>query len=119
PTHQMRDTIRNMARGVQAGILSEREASTEGHALSVLNAFAGRTIISLAEITAAFIKTYGGEYERPIMNRWIGSILRRLGIGLYKSNGVVVLVPGQEERIAALIERYGISDVAPVNDESI
>ncbi|HLK16437.1 MAG TPA: hypothetical protein VKT78_16645, partial [Fimbriimonadaceae bacterium] len=73
-------------------ILGDRE---DGHA-------------SLSEVTAAFVAVHGMDYERPITNRWIGGVLRRLGLSLYKSNGVFVLLPGQEQRIDALCTRYGV-----------
>jgi hypothetical protein len=117
PGESLRTAIRGMAKHLQAGIVSERNASTEGQLVAILAQFAieGDTAPALAAITARFVKECGNEYERPIVNRWIGSVLRRLGISLYKSNGVLVLVPGQEERIAALSARYGVGDNAGEN----
>jgi hypothetical protein len=108
PDGEVRNSIRDMALALHAGILSERGASTEGQIVSVLARQAEGSAPSVSEITRVFIETYGAEYERPITNRWIGGVLRRLGITLYKSNGVVVLVPGQADRIAALMNRYGV-----------
>jgi hypothetical protein len=114
PDEAHRISVRSAAAAVQATIVSERGASVEGLVLSILDRIVhereGNT--SLAEIAVAFSTEFGGEYERPITNRWIGSVLRRLGVVLYKSNGVVVLLPGQEERIAALCIRYGIASDA-------
>jgi len=67
----------------------------------------GTEHLSLADVTAAFAATHSAEYDRPISNRFVGGLLRRLGIGMYKSNGIQVLIPGQEGRIAALCTRYG------------
>jgi transposase len=64
--------------------------------------------LSLADIAAVFTEKHGAEFNQPITNRWVGAILRRLGISLYKSNGVFVLSPGQDKRIAALFTRYGV-----------
>lgn len=111
PTSELRDIIRRNAQSVQAATVSERSTSTEGQILAVLHKISTDTLdgnISVAQISSAFVAEYGSDYERSISNRWIGSILRRLGIALYKSNGVVVLVPGQEKRIAALCDRFGI-----------
>lgn len=113
PDEKLRATIRNTAQMLQAGIVSERGASTEGQVLSVvarLLANQPEKNIALSELAAAFVTEFGSEYERPITNRWIGSVLRRLGIVLYKSNGVFVLLPGQAERINALCTRYGIGN---------
>lgn len=109
PNEEVRKSIRDMARALHAGILSERSASIEGQVVSVLaRLMEEEAAPSVSQITRFFIEAYGAEYERPITNRWIGGILRRLGIALYKSNGHVVLVPGQAERIAALMGRYGV-----------
>lgn len=112
PTDDIRESIRGMAQTMQAAILSERGATAEGQVLSVLGklleASQDRTL-ALSEIATAFVEQYAREYERPITHRWIGAILRRLGIALYKGHGVIVLVPGQQERIAALLQRYGIT----------
>ncbi|MDR3500681.1 MAG: hypothetical protein P4L72_15815 [Parvibaculum sp.] len=110
PDDALRAVIRAKASALQSGLLSERLASSEGQVLTILHRLAAERpdpTISVAAITSAFSAAYGNEYERPISNRWIGSILRRLGIGLYKSNGVFVLVPRQEEHIGALCTRYG------------
>lgn len=113
PTETLRKAIRDAASILHAGIVSERGASTEGQALTVVAKLIAGDIeknIALSDIAIAFAAEFGSEYERPITNRWIGSMLRRLGISLYKSNGVFVIVPGQDRRIAALCIRYGIVD---------
>jgi len=111
PTHEMRTAIRELARGFQANLLDERSATTEGQLLSVLAGLV--TSISsklpISEIARVFATEYGKEYERPIANRWIGGVLRQLGISIYKSMGVFVLIPGQETKIANLCERYGVA----------
>jgi hypothetical protein len=114
PEGPWRAAIREIATGLQAGIVAERGTSPEGHLLTIVAGLvaSSTSLISLAEITEHFASTYGSEYERPIVNRWIGSVLRRLGIALYKSNGVYVLLPGQDERITALCVRYGVGDSA-------
>ena len=119
PSDELRETIMGMARKLQAGIVTERGSSAEGQAVSILKDVPSQVAVSLADITATFIKTYGAEYQQPITNRWIGAILRRLGITLYKSNGIVVIVPGQVERIAALVERYGVGDASAENSEHL
>lgn len=118
PDHGRRSVIQDMATALQAGVVAERGASAEGHVLAILGTLLADRLddtVSLAEIAAAFTTAYAGEYERPITNRWIGSVLRRLGIALYKSNGVFVLLPGQVERVAALCARYGVGDTVGKN----
>jgi hypothetical protein len=108
---ELRAAIMETARTLQARVISDRGASPEGQVLSVLvNIVRDRDDghASLSEVAAAFLAAHGADYERPITNRWIGGLLRRLGLLLYKSNGVFVLLPGQQARIAALCTRYGI-----------
>jgi hypothetical protein len=111
PGEKQRALIRRTASTLQSDLVSDRETSTEGQLLSILARLLedrpeGNP--TLAEIASAFTAEHGSDYERPVTNRWIGSILRRLGIALYKSNGVVVLRGGQEDRLRGLFERYGI-----------
>jgi hypothetical protein len=75
--------------------------------------------VPLSEIAAAFIAQHGSDYERPITNRWIGGLLRRLGVVLYKRNGVFVVLPGQQERIDSLCTRYGIESSPPKSNGEI
>ncbi len=81
--------------------------TSEGKVLEILQ---GRPLdrLALKDIVAAFTEAYGAEYNRPITSRYIGSVLRRLGLTLYKSEGVYVLAPGQRDLVAALAARYGI-----------
>ncbi len=92
------------------GIVLGRSGSTEGQLLAVVSGLmaGGDVPISLANITAAFQAAHGREYERPATARWIGSMLRRLGIVFYKSNGAVVMGGWQNERLAMLYKRYGV-----------
>lgn len=112
PGESARAAIRGMAEALQSGIVAERSASPEGELLSILAPLMRESARSpsLGAITEAFAAAHGREYERPIVNRWVGLLLRRLGIALYKSNGISVLVPGQEDRLAALCARYGVGE---------
>lgn len=113
PSPELRKIITQTAVTLEASVVSERGVSTEGQVLSIV----GRVLVEdrdervpLAEMTSKFTTEYGSEYERPITNRWVGAVLRRLGVALYKSNGVSVLVPGQRDRIKALCTWYGVGD---------
>jgi hypothetical protein len=110
---RLRISLINQGRALQAGIIADRSVTSEGLLIATVSKCMRGTqrVVSVGEITTAFASEYGRDYERPITNRWIGALLRRLGITLYKSNGVTVLVPGQEARIAALCARYGIAQV--------
>lgn len=111
PTPHLRELILSAASALQADVILDRAVSSEGQMVSILELLAGERpdlIVSVAQIAAAFTEAFGSDYERPITNRWIGSVLRRLRMALYKRNGVIVLVPGQTERIRVLCERYGV-----------
>lgn len=113
PDAGRRATILAFARTLQAALMAERGTTTDAQVLTVLRTFLldrSNGPISLAEIATAFAEKFGAEYDRPITNRWIGSILRRLGIILYKSNGVITMLSGQTERVEALCDRYGVGD---------
>jgi hypothetical protein len=113
PTPRLRELIVGAAKSLQADVILERAGTPEGQMVSLLERLVREeadAIISVAQIAAAFTEAHGADYERPITNRWIGTVLRRLGLALYKRNGVVVLVPGQAERIRRLCERYGVGN---------
>lgn len=108
PDAASRETILAAALAIQGTVMAERGMSSEGQVLSII-ASRSADRLALATVTTAFAAEYGSEYERPITNRWIGSVLRRLGLSLYKSDGIYVLVPGQARRIEALCARYGVA----------
>lgn len=105
---EMQRAILSAAQALQGGIVAERGISSEGRILAVIGAHSSDRL-PLATITAAFSAEYGSEYDRSITSRWIGSVLRRLGLSLYKSDGIYVLAPGQRRHIEALCARYGIA----------
>jgi len=70
-----------------------------------------RTIVPTASaiLEDGTMVRYGAEYDRPITNRWIGSILKkRLNVQTYKSHGVYVVPVTERSKVALLCKRYGI-----------
>jgi hypothetical protein len=60
--------------------------------LAELMSSSERPVVPVSDIVTGLVERYGGEYDRPITNRWVGSILRkRLNIRTYKSHGVYVV----------------------------
>lgn len=111
PEGRMRDAVRACAVAAQSAAVTDRAISHEGEILGILVRVLdndAEKIVSLSDIAVAFKGEYGAEHDRPITNRWIGSVLRSLGVRLYKRNGVFVVVPGQQVRMGILRERYGI-----------
>ena len=109
----LRSELRSMALEAQLSLVADRGLLVEAQVLEILGelvAGAQRAVIPVAEIVAGLVERYGEEYERPITNRWVGSILRkRLNIGTYKSHGVYVVPMGERAKIELLCARYGVS----------
>jgi hypothetical protein len=110
---KLRSELRSMALEAQLSLVADRGLLVEAQVLEILGelmAGSERPVVPVADIVAIFIERYGFEYERPITNRWIGSILRkRLNIGTYKSHGVYVVPMGDRSKIELLCARYGVS----------
>ena len=110
---KLRSELRSMALDAQLNLVADRGLLVEAQVLEILaELMAGsqRPVIPVADIATGLIERYGDEYDRPITNCWVGSILRkRLNIRTYKSYGVYV-VPGQERpKIELLCTRFGIN----------
>ena len=108
-----RDALVGFARAMHDGIVAERGLTTEAQLLDVVRELTGSgtaTTIAIGDIAARFAERFSAEYERPITPRWIGTILRRrLHLSPHKTHGRYVL-PVDTPRVAALYDRYGISD---------
>lgn len=109
----LRSELRSMALDAQLSLVADRGLLVEAQVLEIaaeLMVGSQRPVVPVADIVAVFIERYGFEYERPITNRWIGTILRkRLNIGTYKSHGVYVVPMGDRSKIELLCARYGVS----------
>ena len=113
PSEEVREAIRRYAAHVQEGVVSDRAGSTEGQILAVIAALAigDRAVLPLQEIVAAFTDRFSADYDRPITNRFIGGVLRnRLGLPLYKTNGVIAVSLKDQSRVEQLLTRYGIGN---------
>jgi hypothetical protein len=119
----LRSELRSMAREVQLGLVADRGMSVEAQILEIvadLMTGSERRLIPLADIVAIFSERYAFEYDRPITNRWIGSILRkRLNIGTYKSHGVYVVPIGERSKIELLCQKYGVGIIGGAPPEAV
>ena len=119
PEGRYRDAIVRYAERSQARTLADRGDSVEGHMLAVVQAVArpcNGAPAAISDIAEAFRAAHAAEYERPISNRYVGSVLRRLGLAPYKSHGTYVLAISGNERLPALYRRFGIVDSAGTNE---
>lgn len=117
----VREEVAEIARAMQAERLSERGMSPEAQLLEVLQRLrsaAPAKPVSVRDITQSFAEAYGTEYARPITNRWIGALLRRLGLHTYKSHGFYLVPESDNERIDLLCERFGIDAVDQGNERA-
>ena len=109
----LRSELRSMAQEAQRNIVADRGLLVEAQALEILAELMSssqRPVVPVSEIATGLIERYGGEYDRPITNRWVGSILRkRLNIRTYKSHGVYVVPVQERSKIELLCTRYGIN----------
>jgi hypothetical protein len=109
---RLRDDVRDSVRSFDQELYAERSTSAEAGVLEILVELfeqAGRPSVPVSEVAAAFVAKFGGEYERPITNRFVGGILRkRLRLSTYKSHGVYVVPATEKPKVAQLCIRYGV-----------
>jgi hypothetical protein len=109
----LRSELRSVALEAQSNLIAERGLLVEAQVLEILAELMvtiDRPVVPVAEITAGLVERYGAEYERPITNRWIGSVLRkRLNLHTYKSHGIYVLPKSERTKVELLCARYGVN----------
>jgi hypothetical protein len=114
PDESLRTELRSVAIEVQRGFVAERGLLVEAQVLEILAALmvsSNRPVVPVNEVAMGLIERYGAEYDRPITNRWIGSILKkRLNVQTFKSkvNGVYVAAVTEPPKIELLCRRYGV-----------
>jgi len=104
--------LRAVAAQAQSNLVAERGLNIEAHVLEVLADLmdkSDRAVIPIANIASQMSERFDLDFERPITNRWIGSVLRkRLNIHTYKSHGVYVVPMSERPSVEMLCSRYGI-----------
>jgi len=108
-----REAILRHAERHQARAVADRGDTVDGHVLAIIRGLAAEADsnpVPLSAIATAFRDAYAGEYERPITNRYVGSVVRRLGLQPFKSHGTYALAVSGNERLAALYQRFGVGD---------
>ena len=110
----LRDQIRDAAHSLDTQVKAERADNAEALLLEavhhLMNDAAAETI-SIQAITRLMIERHVTEFERPITNRYVGSLLRtRLHLPTYKRQGVYVvpLTQSVREQVGELCERFGV-----------
>jgi hypothetical protein len=109
---RLRSELRSMAREAQLNLVADRGLQVEAQFLEILAELmvgSQRPVIPVADIATLVIERFSDDCDRPITNRWVGSILRkRLNIRTYKSHGVYVVPMQERPKIELLCNRYGV-----------
>ena len=117
----LRSELRSMAQEAQLNLVADRGLLIEAQLLEILAELitgSQRPVVQVADIAIGLIERYGDEYDRPITNRWVGSMLRkRLNIRTYKSHGVYVVPMQERSKIELLCKRYGVDPDAAAHPE--
>lgn len=110
----LRGEIRFVAKGLEQSGRVARSSTIEAQVLDVLSSLFevdDPASVTVGEITATLIERYGGEYDRPLTNRYVGNILRkRLHLTTYKSHGVFVVPTAVKGQVEILCKKYGVTD---------
>lgn len=109
---EVRADVKSLAVDAFNSIAAERSLSIEAHVLHVIvlaMSKRDRAAVSVKDIAEQITQLYQSEYDRPITNRWIGSVLRnRLNLRTYKSHGNYVVPLGERSKILQLCTRFGV-----------
>ena len=94
----------------QSERLEQRQSTTEARVVAVLiarTAMDNGFPVTIGALTAAFNAKFASEYPKPVSDRWIGHVLRKmLRISAHRSNGVYVVPASEIHKIKALSARY-------------
>lgn len=112
-----RNALQSLAQGADQGIKLDRSESLEAQLFGIIIELfksAETETVPIAIIADRFRARFGTEYQRPITNRWIGSLVRKqLRLTPYKRHGVYVLPWMGEGRCKELTARYGDDALGP------
>jgi len=108
---EARSIILEFARAAEKRHHSERGELPEVLLLSVIKTICqqGEQNIPLTLLAERFAKLVGGDYERPVTPRYIGSLVRnRLHLMPYKTGGVFILPKGEVNKALVMAEYMGV-----------
>jgi len=106
----VRAEIGDLLKRNQSERIEQRQSTTEARVVAVLTARTAQDNgfpVTIGAITNAFNDKFATEYPKPVSDRWIGHILRKvLRISAHRSNGVFVIPASEIPKIKALSARY-------------
>jgi hypothetical protein len=102
--------LRDLARGLERQLVTDRGMETEGQLLEVIRDLAAaETPLSVKEIAALFADRHENDYDRKVSPKWVGYLLRRkLGLQPQRVGGAFLLPPTESAKLARLYEKYGL-----------
>ena len=105
--------LQRIARAYHKQLIADRGLDAEAQVLEILQALTTGLFTqqepALKTITSHFIEAHEQEYNRKITVRWIGSLLKRLGLKTErKSDGYVIPAP-ELNKLERLYEKYGLT----------
>jgi hypothetical protein len=112
----LRREVQLHVRGNQDALISERGQSIEGQVLALLSDFLAETpdrAPAIGSVVSRYIEKHGGEVDRAMTAKWMGSILRKkLGLPTYRQAGLFYVSLRDAERLRVLFRRYGLTEDA-------
>ncbi len=72
--------------------------------------------IPLGAVAKRFDEEWGERYGVEVANRWVGTIVRRLGIRPQKSNGVFTIPATEYPQLHRLFSEHGLTDIREDGD---
>lgn len=113
PDPQAREELKRAARDYQKQLVADRGFEAEAHVLEILRECMGLPQgaegIALKTITSYFVERHQEEYERKITPRWIGSLLKKLGLKTERLLRNYVIPRSELTKLTRLGEKYGIA----------
>ena len=95
----------------------DNEVETGRRVLSSVKALLDLSMpLTLGDVAARFDADWGKRYGVDVEHRWVGSVLRRLGVRPQKSNGVYMIPVSEYPHLRDLFIEHGLGDERDVGD---
>lgn len=106
-----REDLKSIAREYQKQLVSDRGMEAEAQVLEIIQQILADPYVqepSIKQVTSRFIEAHQEEYDRKITARWVGSLLRKLGLKPEKVLRNYVIPRSEFAKLERLYEKYGI-----------
>ena len=100
-----------VARGMET-IIERRRESVEARVVGVLHQLMSdvpERPVALGLLTYRLVSKFGHDITRPLTSRYVGSILKKLGISTYKTSGVYVVPYGEKDTVLQTVKMFGLT----------